>query len=127
MEASLSDKTLTIEQVAARFNILAQQEKWFEIQEEFFSPDVRSIEPQNSPYMKNAEGKENVRRKAEEFIKTIEAFHGAFTSAPLLCGNHFCVAREMEISLTTHGRTHMKQIMLYEVRNGKIISEQFFY
>ena len=28
---------LTIQEVASRFNVLAQQEKWFEIQDEFFA------------------------------------------------------------------------------------------
>ncbi len=69
----------------------------------------------------------NVRKKAEDFIATIEEFHGAATSPPLVCGNHFVVGRELEVTAKKHGRIQMKQIMLYEVWNGKIISEQFFY
>ena len=44
-------KTMTTAEIAARFNELAQQEKWFEIQNEFFSDDVKSIDPPHSPYM----------------------------------------------------------------------------
>jgi hypothetical protein len=36
---------MTTQEVAARFNELAQQEKWFEIQDEFFADNVRSIDP----------------------------------------------------------------------------------
>ena len=40
---------MTTQEVAARFNELAKQEKWFEIQDELFADNVRSIDPANSP------------------------------------------------------------------------------
>lgn len=118
---------LTAEEVAARFNELAQQEKWFEIQDEFFADNVKSIDPPGSPYMGYAEGKAAVRKKGEDFVKHITAFHGASTTEPVVAGNHFAVGREMDITHEAHGRIQMKEIMLYEVKDGKIISEQFFY
>jgi hypothetical protein len=54
---------LTTPQVVERFKELAKEEKWFDIQDELFSEDVKSIEPENSPYMGFAEGKAAVRRK----------------------------------------------------------------
>ena len=119
--------TMTTQQIATRFNELAQQEKWFEIQDELFSDDVKSIDPSHSKYFGNAEGKAAVRKKGEDFVKTIEAFHGASTSTPLVSGNHFTVGRHVDITLPKHGRIQMDEIMLYEVRDGKIVLEQFFY
>ena len=120
-------KTMTTQQVAARFNELAQQEKWFEIHDEFFADNVRSVEPAHSPYMPSAEGKANVRRKAEGFVNRITAAHRLYTSEPLVCGNHFTVAREKELEVQGLGRIEIKQIMLYEVKDGQIVLEQFFY
>lgn len=120
-------KVLTTEEVAARFYELAKDEKWFEIQDEFFADDVRSIEPQNSPYMKDVEGKKAVRKKADEFVGRITAVHHLSTSKPLVCGNHFTVGREKELTVTPHGRIRINEIMLYEVRDGQIVLEQFFY
>ncbi|RTL61076.1 MAG: nuclear transport factor 2 family protein [Sphingobacteriales bacterium] len=114
-------------EVAARFNELAQQEKWFEIQDELFADDVKSIDPPHSPYFGYAEGKEAVRKKGEDFVKKIEAFHSARTTQPVIGSNHFAVGREVDITVQKFGRIQIKQIMLYEVKNGKIISEQFFY
>ena len=122
-----SNNTLTIREVAARFNELAQQEKWFEIQDEFFADSVRSIDPPHSPYFGYAEGKASVRKKGEEFVSRIEAAHGAFTSEPLVAGNYFSVGRKIDITVRPHGRIQINQIMLYEVRDGQIVSEQFFY
>lgn len=122
-----SEKTLTTQEVAARFHELAQQEKWFEIQDEFFAENVKSIDPVNSPYFGYAEGKAAVRKKGEDFVGRIEAAHKLYTSAPVVTGNHFVVAREKDITVKPHGRIQIHQIMLYEVRNGQIVLEQFFY
>ena len=123
-----ADKTtMTTQEVAARFNELAQQEKWFEIQDEFFADNVRSIDPPNSPYLGYAEGKAAVRKKGEEFVKKIEEFHGAYTTQPVVAGNHFVVGRGLEITAQGFGRIKMDEIMLYEVKDGQIVSEQFFY
>jgi len=118
---------LTTSQVADRFNELAQQEKWFEIQDEFFADNVKSIDPPNSPYFGNAEGKAAVQNKGKEFVSRIEAVHKAYTSEPLVTGNHFVVIREIDITVRPHGRIQMNELMLYEVEAGKIILEQFFY
>jgi hypothetical protein len=118
---------LTTQEVAARFNELAQQEKWFEIQDEFFADNIKSIDPPHSPYFGYAEGKYDVRKKGEDFVKRIEAAHKLFTSEPLVSGNHFAVAREKDLTVQGLGRIQISQIMLYEVKDGQIISEQFFY
>lgn len=120
-------KALTIQEIAARFNELAQQEKWFEIQDEFFAENVKSIDPPDSPYFSYAEGKAAVRHKGEEFVSRIEAIHGLSTTEPLVMGNHFAVGREKDITVRPHGRIKISEIMLYEVKDGQIVSEQFFY
>lgn len=120
-------QTLTTQEVAARFNELAQQELWFEIQDELFADNVRSVDPPDSPYMGYAEGKAAVRKKGEDFVKKITDFHGAHTSQPVIAGNHFAVGRDMEVTVEGYGRIKMNEIMLYEVKDGQIILEQFFY
>jgi hypothetical protein len=113
--------------VAARFNELAQQEQWMQIQDEFFADDVRSIDPPDSPFFGSAEGIVAVRKKGTDFIKRIEAVHRSFTGAPIVTGNHFAVTRELDMTVMGHGRVQLNQIMLYEVKEGKIVLEQFFY
>ncbi len=118
---------LTTQQVAVRFNELARQEKWFEIQDELFAENVRSIEPPNSPYFKNAEGKSRVRKKGEDWVKRIEAAHRRHTTEPIVIANHFAVGRNVDITVDGFGRIQIDQIMLYEVKDGQIVLEQFFY
>ena len=117
----------TTHEVAARFNELAQQEKWFEIQDEFFADNVRSTDPPGSPYFGYAEGKAAVRKKGEEFVKKIQQLNRVYTSQPVIGGNHFSVGRCVDITVEGFGRIKIDQIMLYEVKDGQIVSEQFFY
>jgi len=120
-------ETLTTKEVAARFYEFAKLEKWFEIQDELFADNVKSIDPSNSPYFGYAEGKAAVRKKGEDFVKRIEAAHRRHTTEPIIAGNHFAVGREVDITVQGYGRIQLNVIMLYEVKNGEIISEQFFY
>jgi hypothetical protein len=120
-------ETLTTQEVAARFNELAKQEKWFGIQDELFADNVKSIDPPNSPYFGYAEGKAAVRKKGEDFVKRIKAAHRRYTTEPVIAGDHFAVGREVDITVQGYGRIQINQIMLYEVKDGEIISEQFFY
>jgi hypothetical protein len=122
-----SRKTWTTHEVAARFSLLAKEEKWFEIQDEFFADNVRSIEPANSPFMADAEGKSAVRKKGEDFVKRIEAVHRLHTTNPVVAGNYFTVGREKDLTVQGLGRIQINEIMLYEVKDGKIVLEQFFY
>jgi hypothetical protein len=122
-----STAVLTTQEVVTRFMELARQEKWFDIQDEFFAENVKSIDPPNSPYFGYAEGKAAVRKKGEDFVKRIEAVHHLHTTEPVIGGNHFAVGRETDITVQGFGRIQINQVMLYEVKDGQIISEQFFY
>ncbi len=76
-----TNKIMTTPEVAARFNELAREEKWFEIQDEFFADNVRSIDPPGSPYFGYAEGKDAVRKKGKDFVSGITAVHSACSPA----------------------------------------------
>lgn len=122
-----NETTLTTQQVAARFNELAQAEKWFEIQDELFDDNVKSVEPANSPYLPDAKGKTLVRKKAEDWVKRITAVHTLTTTNPIVSANHFVVGRVMDTTVEGFGRVLINEIMLYEVQDGRIVLEQFFY
>ena len=128
METAL--KIMTTKEVAARFNALAQEEKWFEIQDELFAATSTSAEPHGSPYFKPsqyAEGKALVRKKGEDWVAKIEEFHSASTTEPVVGGNHFAVGRMFDITVKDFGRIKIEEIMMYKVKDGQIVSEQFFY
>src|SRR3954471_14339143 len=98
---------LTTQEVAARFDQLAQKEKWFEIQDELFADNVRSVEPPTSVNLKNAEGKAAVRKKAEDWVKRVEQVYGSSSTAPVVGGTHFAVGRSLDLVVKGLGRIKM--------------------
>jgi hypothetical protein len=120
-------KVLTTQEVAARFNELAREEKWFEIQDELFADDVKSEDPSHSPYFGFAEGKAAVRKKGEDWVKRIKAAHNLHTTEPIVGGNYFAVGRNVDITVDGFGRVKIDEIMVYEVKDGQIVLEKFFY
>ena len=127
MTTSIIHRVMTTEEVASRFNELAQQEKWFEIQDELFSDDAESIEPPHSQGMQSAKGREGLKQKGEMFSSMVEEMHGGYSSQPVVAGNHFAVAMGMDVTMKGHCRNKMDEIAVYEVKDGKIVKEQFFY
>ena len=121
------EAVMTTQEVANRFNQLAQIGQWQEIQDELFADDAVSIEPESSPGMKSASGREALREKGKQFSEMVEHMHGGFSNEPQVAGNYFAVAMGMDVTMKGQGRMKMDEIAVYEVKNGKIVKEQFFY
>lgn len=121
------EAVMTTQDVANRFNELAQTGQWQQIQDELFTDDALSVEPEHSPGLKTVQGREAISRKGKEFGEMVEEMHGGFTGEPQVAGNYFAVAMGMDCTLKGQGRMKMDEIALYEVKDGKIVKEQFFY
>jgi|SRR5204863_3035146 len=120
---------MTTQEVANRFNELAQSGQWAEIQAELFSDDSVSIEPPHGVAMgmSNAAGLTAVKAKGEAFNKMVEEMHGGYSTPPVVGGNFFSVGMGMDVTMKGAGRVKMDEIAVYGVKDGKIVSEQFFY
>lgn len=118
---------MTTQEVANRFHELAQMGQWQQIQEEMFAHDAVSIEPDHAQGMKSATGLDAIREKGRQFGEMVEEMHGGYSSEPLVAGNFFAVAMGMEATMKEKGRINMEEICVYEVKNGKIVREQFFF
>jgi ketosteroid isomerase-like protein len=114
-------------EVASRFNELAQTGQWDQIQNELFATAAVSIEPENSPGLKTAVGIDAIKQKGKSFSEIIEEMHGGYSDQPIVAGNHFAVAMGMDVTVKGQGRMKMDEIAVYEVKDGKIVKEQFFY
>ena len=54
---------MTTQQVADRFNELAQTGQFDKIQEELYAEDAESIEPKDSPGLQSVKGIDAIRKK----------------------------------------------------------------
>ena len=113
--------------VAKRFNELAQTGQWDQIQDELFADNAVSIEPAHSPGLQTVEGIDAIKQKGKQFGEMVEEMHGGYTNEPIVAGNHFSLAMGMDVTMKGMGRMQMDEIAVYEVKDGKITKEQFFY
>jgi hypothetical protein len=117
---------MTTEQIAQRLTELCRQGKIQEAQEELYADDIESKEPDHFP-VKSAKGKIAVAEKGKQFASLIEERHGFSFSDPLVCGRYFTAAMVLDVTMKGGGRTKLEEICVYEVSNGKIVAEQFFF
>ncbi len=126
---STTEAVMTTQDVANRFNELAQTGQWDKVQEELYAENAVSIEPAHAAAMGmgNAEGIEAIKQKGKAFNEMVEEMHGGYSTEPVVAGNHFSVAMGMDITMKGMGRSKMDEIAVYEVKDGKIVKEQFFF
>jgi len=127
MSTTTQDAVMTTQEVANRLSELFNEGKWAEAQQELFSEDAKSIEPPNSPGMVSVEGKDNIKKKGDLFNDMVEEMHGGYTSKPLVAGNYIAFAMGMDCTIKGKDRMKMDEICVYEVKDGKVVKEQFFY
>ena len=117
----------TTQEVANRMNELFKENKWAEVQEELFAENAISIEPPHSKGLQTVEGLAAIKKKGEDFNNMLEEMHGGWCSEPLIGGNHISFAMGIDATYKGMGRQKMEEIAVYEVKDGKIVKEQFFY
>ncbi len=116
---------MTTKQVADRLVELCRQGKIFETQEELYADDCISLESDGP--MKEAKGKQAIEEKGKMFQSMIVEFHSAEISDPIIAGNYFAITWMMDVTMKDRGRSKMEEVCVYRVKDGKIVSEQFFF
>jgi hypothetical protein len=121
------EAVMTTQEVANRLSELFKQGKWMEAQEELFSNDAVSIEPPHAQGLQTVDGLDAIRKKGQQFSEMVEEMHGGWSGEPIVGGNHIAVAMGMDVTMKGAGRMKMEEVCVYEVKDGKVVKEQFFY
>ena len=119
-------KHMTTEQVAKRLLELCRQGNVLDAQEELYAEDITCIEPAHGS-APTVNGKTAALEKGKQFAAMIEEVHGAQISEPVVAGNWFSISWTMEATLKGQGRQKLEEICVYQVKDGQIVSEQFFF
>lgn len=118
---------MTTQEIANRFHALAQKGEWTKIYEELYDKTAESIEPPTAQGLKSVKGMDQIHKKGKEWEAGIETVHGGHTGAPQVAGNFFSCTMGFDATFKDRGRMQMDEVAIYEVKDGKIIREQFFY
>ncbi|SFH48522.1 nuclear transport factor 2 family protein [Pedobacter insulae] len=110
------------EEVANRLIALCREGKFHEAIDELYAKEIVSNEPNET-----TQGFESVRAKTEKFEASIQEVHSSVISDPLIAKDHFACIMDIDATYKEHGRMSMSEICVYEVKDGKIIKDTFFY
>ena len=118
---------MNTKQVADRFVSLCRGGKNMQVIEELYADNIVSREMPCMQGQEVTEGIKAVAQKSEDWYESLEEFHNGDISDPVVAGNHFTVKMDFDATFKDRGRQQMEELCVYEVYNGKIVREQFFY
>jgi hypothetical protein len=119
---------MTTQEVAKRYYELIQMHQYEQIQHELYASDAVSIEPANDSNLPLVvTGIDELRKKEGLFFSQVEAMHGGNMSEPVVSTFYFSMMTGMDVTMKGKERKIKEQIGVFEVRDGKIVKEQFFY
>ena len=127
---SPADRNQTKQYSQERYEGQACQNKWNEIHETLHDENIIQRESENGrPAGIEAitRGKAAVKAKSDAHRATIEAIHSRHTSEPLVAGNFFTTTLQRDVTYRGRPRVNSEEIAVMEVKNGRIVSETFFY
>lgn len=114
-------------EIAGRLVALCREAKWEAAQRELYANDAVSIEQHPSPaFERETKGLVAIIEKGHKFDAMIEKVYSLSVSEPLVAGNAFACTMTMDVKMKGQDRMKMAEVCVYQVKDGKIISEQFF-
>jgi len=121
---------MTTQEIANRYYELACQSKWTDIQDELHDENVVCQEPGHVVSRGLAvitTGREAVKAKSIANRGMIETIHSQYCSEPIVSDHFFSVVLKRDVTFKNRPRITLSEICVFQVTDGKIVLEQFFY
>lgn len=114
------------QEIANNLVSLLRQGKFNEVYDELFHPDAHHIEPQ-SEYFSDVKGVEAIKAKDKAMGEHIANVENMEVGEAIIAAKHIAIPYKIKAELKDGNKMELDEIIVYEIDNGKIISEQFFY
>ena len=124
METSVA--VMSTQEVATRLVELCREGKNLDAINELYSDNIVSKEPKGSQ-TELVEGKHAVIAKNQQWFDMVQQIHSIKIGEPIVTGNFFACAMDMDVTYKQHGRMAMSEIAVYQVKDGRIVADEFFY
>jgi len=117
---------MTTQEIADKLVAYCRKGEFDAAQKELFAPDAVSIEPYETPaFPKETKGLQAIKEKGEKWNAMVQEVNGLEVSDPLVGTNSFACTIHMKVTMKERGPMDMKELCVYRIANGKIISEEF--
>ncbi|WP_020566793.1 SnoaL-like domain-containing protein [Neolewinella persica] len=118
---------MTTQQVADRLVALLREAKFNEVYDELFHlTEVVHDEPQ-SEHFPRVVGVEAIKAKDTQMQAGIAEFLGMEVGEAIVAKNFFSILYKMSVELQDGNVLNLDELIVYEVRDGKVVLEKFFY
>lgn len=118
---------MTTNQIANRLVELCRQGQFETAQKELFAKDATSIEPMASDdFQKETKGLNAILEKGKKWGDMVESMHQLEVSEPVVASNSFACTMHMDVTMKDKGHWDMTELCTYTIKDGKIVTEQFF-
>lgn len=119
---------MTTAEIAHRLVSLCREQKWETAQRELYAAEAVSLEPFDTPMSpKVTKGLEGIVAKGRAFVGMVETMHALTISEPLIVSQSFACTMQLDVTFKGQPRTQMAELCVYEVKDGKIVSEEFHF
>ncbi len=118
---------MSTQQVANRLVELMRKGDGMTAINELYANNIVSKEMPGYPLGEITSGKEAVTQKSAAWFNNVQEFHSGEISDPQVAGNHFSCTMDFDVTFKDRGRQQMEEVCVYEVKDDKIVNEQFFY
>jgi hypothetical protein len=117
---------MTTKEIAERLVNYCRKTDYETAQRELYADNAVSLEPYDTPeFSKETKGRAAIIEKGKKFSSMVEQMHSHAVSDPLVAGNSFACTMQMDVTMKGQGRMNMTELCVYEVKDGKVVSEQF--
>jgi len=119
---------MTTPEVAQKLVELCSQGKFMEAIKSLYADDIVTVEAMAMPGgSRETSGLEALIAKGTWWESEHEV-HSAKVDGPMVAGSHFCVRFTLDVTAKSSGnRMAMDELAIYQVKDGKIVREEFFY
>jgi hypothetical protein len=121
---------MTTQEVATTYHQMASQRKFIEIQDTLYHQNVVCQEPDKAAAMGMAvftNGLDAVKAKGIARRASIETMHTYDVGVPIIAGEFFSLVLKQEVTFKGKPKMALEEIGVFQVQDGKIVKEQFFY
>ncbi len=67
-----------------------------------------------------------IKEKGDKWNSMVEQTHNLDVSDPMVAANSFACTMRMNVTIKEKGQMDITELCVYQVKDGKIISEQFY-
>ncbi|GAA4085532.1 SnoaL-like domain-containing protein [Mucilaginibacter panaciglaebae] len=113
----------TITTIAERLVTLLKEQQFVTAYEELYSENATSIDPMH-PQAPPNEGLAVLIEREKAFLRRV-IMHSVEVSAPIYGDTHFAISLLLDLTIEGLDKK-VKELCVYGVRDGKIVSQQFF-